>query len=111
MFLTYLFTFIATIFFDVMDTVHFHRDQMIFPKNNYFKIVSSGTGRLFFFQDAWHDSKKLAQLFFVLSQWFAYDSNLLIPEFFIFHLGIQMAIFYATHKMFFHYLFLKKEFR
>lgn len=105
----YLLTALGTIFLDLMDTINFHQGSMIFPKTKYWTITTSGTkwiGR-----DAWHDSKKLMQLCFSLAGWFAYSSGLFAPGNIIYHIIITMVIYYMIHRIFFGYLFLKKEFR
>jgi len=105
---TYLLTFLATVFLDIMDTVNFHQATMIFPRTKYFTISENSN----LFGDAWHDSKKLMQLCFALSQWAAYDAwGPLTIENIIFHVVITMVIYYLTHKLFFGWLFIRPEYR
>ena len=107
---TYLLMFLATVFMDIMDTVDFHTKSMIFPRTKYFRI--STTGYRWIGKDAWHDSKKAAQLCFSLAGWFAYTNagNLSIGNI-LFHVVITMVIYYLTHKLFFGYLFIRPEYR
>lgn len=109
MIFAYFMTFLATVFLDIMDTINFHRGIMIFPKTKYWSITSSG--RKWIGKDGWHDSKKIMQFCFSLGMWFAYSSGLFAPEFLIYHILITMVIYYMTHRMFFGYYFIKKEFR
>lgn len=58
------FIFLAVACRDVAETVIFHRDNMIFPRNNYWRVDPEY--RLkdnFILNDAFHDFKKLSQLF------------------------------------------------
>jgi len=99
---------VAYILDAVMDTVLFHRHIMIFPATNYWRLATDYQKlpwyRKIFGRDAWHDAKKLKQLFIVTSIVLFCKSGmpvyLWLPA-----LPVEILIF---HELFFKYIFIKK---
>jgi hypothetical protein len=90
----------------VMDTVNFHFDDMIFPRNDYWRVdywyKEKPVYERFILNDAWHDFKKLRD-FFVLASFGLF-----------FYSGVSLWFYLPALpfiKLLFHEVFLHKIFR